>query len=82
MSPVVFTLDPPTDPQLALDRRMEEGDPASMIVRVATETGADLIVMGTHGRTGLRHLLMGSVAEYVVRKATCPVLTLRTPNGE
>ena len=43
------------------------------------ETGADLIVMGTHGRTGLRRLLMGSVAEQVVRKATCPVLTVRTP---
>jgi len=38
-----------------------------------------LIVMGTHGRTGLRHLLMGSVAEQVVRKAPCPVLTLKTP---
>ena len=46
---------------------------------MARELGADLIVMGTHGRTGLRRLLMGSVAERVVREAPCPVLTVRTP---
>jgi nucleotide-binding universal stress UspA family protein len=47
------------------------------IVRAASELPADLIVMGTHGRTGLRHALLGSVAEKVVRRAPCPVLTVR-----
>jgi len=58
---------------------LEYGEPAAVILKVAQEIGADLIVMGTHGRTGLRRLLMGSVAERVVRKAPCPVLTVRTP---
>ena len=62
-----------------LEHRLAEGDPAEEILRVAREIAADLIVMGTHGRTGLRRLLMGSVAERVVRGAACPVLTVRTP---
>jgi nucleotide-binding universal stress UspA family protein len=53
------------------------GYPAETIVRVAEERKADLIVMGTHGRTGLQHVLLGSVAEKVVRLAPCPVLTVR-----
>ncbi len=53
------------------------GAPAKRIVEHARKTGADLIVMGTHGRTGLGHLLLGSIAERVVRTATCPVLTTR-----
>jgi nucleotide-binding universal stress UspA family protein len=53
------------------------GQPAETIVRVAQERNADLIVMGTHGRTGLQHVLLGSVAEKVVRLAPCPVLTVR-----
>ena len=53
------------------------GLPAASIVEYATATGSGLIVMGTHGRTGLAHLLMGSVAEQVVRTASCPVLTVR-----
>jgi nucleotide-binding universal stress UspA family protein len=53
------------------------GRPAPTIVDYATATGTGLIVMGTHGRTGLAHLLMGSVAEQVVRTAPCPVLTVR-----
>jgi len=53
------------------------GPPAATIVDHATATGSTLIVMGTHGRTGLAHLLMGSVAEQVVRSAPCPVLTVR-----
>jgi len=52
------------------------GAPAETIVRVAREHAADLIVMGTHGRTGLQHVLLGSVAEKVVRLAECPVLTV------
>ena len=52
-------------------------DPADEIVKYADTEGMDLIVVGTHGRPGLAHLLMGSVAEKVVRTAPCPVLTLR-----
>jgi nucleotide-binding universal stress UspA family protein len=53
------------------------GDPADVIVHFAQERGADLIVMGSHGHTGLRHLLLGSVAEKVLRHAPCPVLIVR-----
>ena len=49
------------------------------IVKAARDVAADLVVMGTHGRTGLAHALIGSVAEKVVRKAPCPVLTVRHP---
>jgi universal stress protein A len=55
------------------------GAPAKRIVERAKETQADIIVMGTQGRSGLGHLLLGSVAERVVRTATCPVLTWRGP---
>jgi nucleotide-binding universal stress UspA family protein len=57
--------------------RVEAGQAADVILRVAKEAGADLVVMGTHGRTGLSRLLVGSVAEAVLRRSTCPVLTLR-----
>jgi universal stress protein A len=53
------------------------GAPVPTIVKVAESKGADLIVMGTHGRRGVGHLLLGSVAERVVRLAPCPVLTVR-----
>jgi nucleotide-binding universal stress UspA family protein len=56
----------------------KEGAPFLEILKSAEEIPADLIVMGTHGRTGLPHVLMGSVAERVVRKAPCPVLTVRS----
>jgi nucleotide-binding universal stress UspA family protein len=64
---------------LDIDIDLSEGEPAAEILKVAHDRHCDLIVMGTHGRTGLRHLLMGSIAEKVVRKADCPVLTARTP---
>jgi nucleotide-binding universal stress UspA family protein len=54
-----------------------EGEPSATIVQVARETSADLIVMGTHGRTGLARVLMGSVAEDVLRTAPCPVMTVK-----
>jgi nucleotide-binding universal stress UspA family protein len=57
------------------------GDAGREIVRVAGETGADVIVIATHGETGWRHALFGSVAERVVRLASCPVLTIRQPRG-
>ena len=58
------------------------GPAAATIVDTARERHADLIVMGTKGRTGLAHLLMGSVAERVVRLAPCPVLTVRSDAAE
>jgi nucleotide-binding universal stress UspA family protein len=58
---------------------LAEGDPAVEIQRVAQLRRCDLVVMGTHGRTGLERLLMGSVAEHLVRRAPCPVLVVRTP---
>src|SRR5437660_6000450 len=54
---------------------VREGSPFYEIVRFAKEQDIDLIIMGTHGRSGLVHVLMGSVAEKVVRRAPCPVLT-------
>lgn len=59
-----------------------KGPPGPEIVKMAAGEGADVIVMGTHGRSGLMHLLMGSVAEHVVRRARCPVLTLRLSGVE
>ncbi len=53
------------------------GEPAAEILAFAKARKADLVVMGTHGRTGLEHALMGSIAERVVRRAHCPVLTVR-----
>jgi nucleotide-binding universal stress UspA family protein len=67
----------PPDKNIAFEHRMITGDPASAIVRLAEEEHVDLIVMGTHGRTGLSRLLMGSVAEAIVRRAPCPVLTFK-----
>jgi len=64
--------------QLAL----KKGSPFVEIVRYAKSEDIDLIVMGTHGRGPIAHMLMGSVAERVVRKAPCPVLTVRNPEHE
>jgi len=68
----------PTEPGVRLERRLGEGDPAKTFVDVAGELGCDLIVMGTHGRGAMGRLLMGSVADKVLRKAPCPVMTVRT----
>ena len=54
-----------------------QGTPTQTIVDTAGEQGVDLILMGTHGRTGLAHVFLGSVAEHVVRQAPCPVLVMR-----
>jgi len=61
---------------------MTSGSPAYAIIDYAREYNIDLIVMGTHGRGALAHLMMGSVAERVVRLAPCPVLTVRHPEHE
>ena len=67
----------PTDPRVPCTHRMVTGDPATEIMRGAAEEGVDMIVMSTHGRTGLPRVLMGSVAEAVVRRAPCPVVTIK-----
>lgn len=69
----------PTDPAVPCKHVLLTGDPAAEIVQLAKNEGADLIVLGTHGRTGLARMLMGSVAEQVVRRAPCPVLTVKQP---
>lgn len=63
-------------PRVGMEKAV--GEPAAEILSYARESGVDLLVLGTHGRTGLEHALMGSVAERVVRKAHCPVLTVRS----
>ena len=74
-------LTPPADSGVPTQYLVVEGDPAQQIVRVARERHCDLIVLGTHGHTGLTRLLMGSIAEKVVRLAPCPVLTTKLPAG-
>ena len=61
-----------------VDTRLLQGQPAPAIIEFAHSNNFDSIVMGTHGRTGITHALMGSVAEKVVRTASCPVLTVRS----
>jgi nucleotide-binding universal stress UspA family protein len=68
-----------TDSRVVIEHRLTDGDPQTEILRVARETDCDLIVMGTHGRTGSGRQLMGSVAEQVVGTAPCPVLIVKIP---
>ena len=67
----------PDNPRLPVTHKLLRGDPAAEIVRFAARAKIDLIVLGTHGRGGLSRLLMGSVAEHVLRKAQCPVVTVK-----
>jgi nucleotide-binding universal stress UspA family protein len=62
---------------VAVEGHLAEGFPAGQIVETAGRVGADLIVMGTQGRTGLEHFMLGSVAERTLRTAPCPVLTVK-----
>jgi nucleotide-binding universal stress UspA family protein len=71
----------PVDPRIPVQHVFLEGDPATEILRHAENAGIDLIVMGTHGRTGLERLLMGSVTEKVMRDAKCSVLVVKLPKG-
>ena len=71
----------PVDPTIKVNHVLLDGDPATEIVRYAHDAGSDLIVMGTHGRTGLERLLMGSVAERVLRNAHCSVLVVKMPRA-
>jgi len=67
----------PRDPAVSFAHRLTMGDPAAEVVQIAGDENAEMIVMGTHGRTGMLRLLMGSVAEAIVRQAPCPVLVYR-----
>ena len=67
----------PADARVRVDHKVLEGETAEQILKAADDFAADVIVMGTHGATGLTRLLVGSVAESVMRKAPCPVLTIR-----
>lgn len=71
-----------TLPDLACRACSLQGDPAAQIVQLAKDESVDLIVLGTHGRTGLARLLMGSIAEAVLRSAPCPVLALKQPDPD
>ena len=64
---------------LEVDSLVREGYPATVIIDEAASQKVDLIVIGTHGHTGLKHMLLGSIAERVVQKAPCPVLTVKSP---
>lgn len=64
-----------------LESEIVDGSPSKEIIRYADENGCDVIVMGTHGRSGVNRLLLGSVAERVVRSSTAPVLTINVENS-
>ena len=71
----------PANPHIPVHHALLEGDPASEIARYAADAGIDVIVIGTHGRTGVERLVMGSVAEKVMREAPCSVLVVKLPKG-
>jgi nucleotide-binding universal stress UspA family protein len=71
----------PGNPKISVSHVLLEGDPATEIARYAADAGIDVIVIGTHGRTGVDRLVMGSVAEKVMREAPCSVLVVKLPRG-
>lgn len=71
----------PANPSIPVHHVFLEGDPATEIDRYARDAGIDLIVMGTHGRTGVERLLVGSVTEKVMREAPCSVMAVKLPRG-
>ena len=70
-------LDPSWGKPASVTKTVRWGDTAEEIVSEARDKGVDLVVIATHGRTGLEHVLLGSVAERIVRECPCPVLTIR-----
>lgn len=71
-----------SDGDLDVHGDVQVGSPFLEIIKRAKEEESDLIVLGTHGRSGLKHMIIGSVAEKVVRKAPCPVLSVKHPEHE
>ncbi len=71
----------PSDAAVPHTHKLLHGSPVGEIVKSAAEEGADMIVIGSHGRRGLMRMLMGSVAEGIVRKAKCPVITIKQPSN-
>lgn len=69
-------------PEIKVAKAVRNGVPFHEINRYAAKEQIDLVIMGTHGRTGLKHFFLGSVAERVVRSSPCPVLTIRHPEHE
>jgi len=69
------------DSSFKFERRIAQGQAVNSILAAIQELDVDLVVLGTHGHTGLKRLLMGSVAEQVLRKAPCPVLTVKGASG-
>src|SRR4051812_5123712 len=69
------------NPDIPVYHVLLDGDPAAEIARYAADAGIDVIVIGTHGRTGVDRLVMGSVAEKVMREAPCSVLVVKLPKG-
>ena len=69
----------PNSDEVPCVHKFLHGDPQYQIVKYAEDNGIDLIVIATHGRTGVMRLLMGSVAEAIVRRAPCPVITVKSP---
>jgi nucleotide-binding universal stress UspA family protein len=69
----------PPQPGVQIEYVLSEEDPVAAILATAVQHKCDLIVMGSHGRSGIKHFLLGSVAEKVVRRAPCPVLVIKDP---
>ena len=67
------------DARATVEHQLTEGEPSRQILDVARQAGCDLIVMGTHGRTGLGRVILGSVTEEVLRRCPCPVVTVQMP---
>ena len=72
----------PRDSKVFVEHRLVQGAAVPEILQAAGETKCDVIVLGTHGRTGLGRFLIGSVAEQIVRRAPCPVVAVKTPLPE
>jgi nucleotide-binding universal stress UspA family protein len=70
----------PDEPGLEIQRLLGEGDPVTVIQRVVRDHHCDLVVLGTHGRSGLDHLFISSIAEKIIRTCPCPSLVARYPN--
>jgi nucleotide-binding universal stress UspA family protein len=71
----------PPEPGLEVRHLLREGNPALAVEQVVREQHCDLVVLGTHGRTGLEHLFMGSNSERIIRRCPCPVIVVKYPKS-